>query len=427
LHSAQRVLLAVSGGRDSVVLTDLMARAGYSFAIAHCNFHLRPGDCDRDELFVRSLATRYGVECFVAHFDTETYAHTNNLSVEEAARNLRYGFFERIRQQHSFSAVATAHHRDDAVETFFINLLRGTGVSGLHGIMARNGHVIRPLLPFGRDEIDAYVAQHALSYVDDYTNFEPLYLRNRIRLQLIPLLRDLSPHFDSTMQANMRHLAETEQILHDAVEQARQSAVVADGDTLRVDISVLRRLDPLSTYLFELLRPYGFSPALCEEVMAALDGQSGKQFFSPTHRLLKDRDSLIISPLLADDAADAFCIDAPDTICPERCPVRLSVAPVPQGTLRLSPDEAMFDADQLRFPLLVRHWRHADRISPFGMKGSRLVSDIFSDKKLSLDDKERAWLLCDADGVVLWVVGIRASSVAPVTGSTSRVLMCHKV
>lgn len=416
-----QVLLAVSGGRDSVTLCHLVASAGIPFAVAHCNFHLRPVDCDRDEAFVRRLADGYGVPCFVAQFDTLAYAAENHLSVEEAARNLRYAFFEQVRLEQGLSVIATAHHRDDAIETFFINLLRGTGLTGLRGIPLRNGNIVRPLLPFGRDEIDDYIRRNALDYVDDATNSQPLYLRNRIRLQLMPLLRSLAPSFDSTMQSTLQHLADADTVYRSAMQSMRDALLKPDGNGYAVDVAALRSLDPLSTCLFELLRPFGFSSAVAAEVADALDAQSGKQFLSPTHRIVKDRDRLLIVPLAEPSAAEYPVADV-GALSMLPLPLHCSVAPNDSNTIRLPHSEAWFDLDRVHFPLTLRRWRSGDRFVPFGMKGSRLVSDLLSDLKLSLPDKERVWLLCDADGSVLWVVGLRASALAPVTRTTASVL-----
>lgn len=416
-----QVLLAVSGGRDSVVLTDLVGHARIPFAVAHCNFHLRPDECDRDEAFVRSLAQRWGAECHVAQFDTLAFAADRHLSVEEAARRLRYDFFEQVRSQNGYSCIATAHHRDDAIETFFINLLRGTGLAGLQGIPLRNGHVVRPLLPFGRDEIDSYVRRNRLTYVDDSTNSQTLFLRNRIRHQLVPMLRSLSPAFDRTMQSNMRHLADADVIYRSALEQQRASLVKPDGDGFCISVDSLLQLTPVATWLFEFLRPFGFSPAVVDEIADALGGQSGKQFFSPTHRLVKDRSHLLIRPLSAGSdesytiGAAADCLSLPVGLVMKR-------SPNTGRPIRLNPDEAWFDSDRVAFPLTLRRWRAGDRFVPFGMKGSRLVSDLLSDLKLSLPDKERVWLLCDATGAILWVVGLRSSAVASVSAVTTNIL-----
>ncbi len=418
----QQVLLAVSGGRDSVTLCHLVAHAKIPFAIAHCNFHLRPGDCDRDEAFVRRLAQDYGVPCYVAQFDTHKYALENKLSIEEAARKLRYDFFERQRQAIGFQLIATAHHRDDTIETFLINLLRGTGIAGLHGIPLRNGHIVRPLLPFGRKEIDDYVSRQGLEYVEDCTNSQTLYLRNRIRLQLMPLLRQLSPSFDSVMEGNMSRLADAAQIYQSHFERIRTLLLHPDGEGYSIDIDELKSLSPLKTSLFELLRPFGFSSSVVDEVVAALDSQSGKQFYSSSHLLVKDRSSLLIMPVRgnADTLEYTVFPDGDNIQLP--IPLRFETAVATTTRFRLPSNEACFDLDRIALPLTLRHWRHGDRFIPFGMKGSRLVSDLFSDLKLSLNEKKSTWILCDAGGTILWVVGLRASATAAVTPSTKRIL-----
>ena len=403
IAEGQRVLLAVSGGRDSVTLLDLVRRAGIPFAVAHCNFHLRPGDCDRDEAFVRRLAADSGAECHVRQCDTVDYAHSRGLSIEEAAREMRYAFFEELVSQEGYASVATAHHRDDAIETFFINLLRGTGIAGLHGIKSRNGHVIRPLLPFGRADIDAYIEERGLPYVEDSTNAMPLYLRNRIRLELVPLLRQLSPSFDMTMQGNMERFSEIGQIYKLVVDDDR-SRILKDAScgprlmegAFSLDVEELKRLRPLRSRLFELLRPFGFNSAQSDSVARALDGQSGKQFFSPEYRLVVDRNELLIVPLGTGDEAEQYMVDAGEL--PFEGPVLIDVefeageeaSMSHSGKIRLTPGEAWFDFDEVRFPLTLRHWRDGDRFVPFGMKGSKLVSDLFSDKSLICRPGNRA-------------------------------------
>lgn len=416
-----QVLLAVSGGRDSVTLCHLVANAGIPFAIAHCNFHLRPGDCDRDEAFVRRLASNYGVPCFVAQFETTDYARNEQLSIEEAARKLRYAFFDEVCRREGYAVVATAHHRDDAIETFFINLLRGTGIRGLHGIPQRNGNIVRPLLPFGRDEIDRYVAENRLEYVEDYTNAQPLFLRNKIRHQLIPLLRELSPSFDTTMQDNLRHIGEAEQIYTAAVDTVRHSILQPRDNGYELDINKLKVLTPTLTYLYELLRPFGFTTTVCQEIFNSLDAQSGKQFLSSSHRVIKDRNRLLLVPL-NQSTVQSFVIHSSEKSEPDGLPITLRVSKRPEGNIRLTPNQAWFDLDKTAFPLTLRHPQPGDRFRPFGMKGTRLVSDLLTDNKVSLDEKERIWLLCDADGNILWVAGFRASAIAPVTDDTQRVL-----
>ncbi len=432
IAQGQRVLLAVSGGRDSVALTDLMSQVHISFAIAHCNFHLRPGECDRDEQFVRQLAEKYCVEIFVAQFDTQLYAKEKRLSVEEAAREQRYDFFEKIRSENSFDLIATAHHSDDSIETFFINLLRGTGIGGLHGILPRNGNIIRPMLCFGRDEINSFVEHHHLEYVEDCTNAQPLYLRNRIRLQLIPLLKQLSPSFTSVMQGNIDRLTNVEKIYRTYVEQARTQLLKSEGDGYSIDIKHLQEMPAPRTILFELLRPFNFSVPLIEDISSAIFDQtqlheSGSQWLSPTHRLIKDRSSLLLYPLAQSNPDEKYIINETDTnIQISTLSLQLSTLNSQQlSTYNLrhsTSQEAFFDYDKLHFPLTLRHWCHGDRFKPFGMKGSRLLSDFFTDLKLSIVEKERIWLLCDADDKILWVVNYRSADFPAVTEHTQRVL-----
>ena len=418
----QQVLLAVSGGRDSVTLCHLVAHAKIPFAIAHCNFHLRPGDCDRDEAFVRRLAQDYGVPCYVAQFDTHKYAQENKLSIEEAARKLRYDFFERQRQAIGFQLIATAHHRDDTIETFFINLLRGTGIAGLRGIPLRNGHIVRPLLPFGRDDIEAYARSHRLRHVEDVTNASLLYRRNQIRHQVLPLLRQLQPSADTAIATTIAHLQSVEQLYSALLEPLRRQLVTAcpdgtysvsllpfdaPGSLPLADNATLRR-----QLLFELLRPFGFNAASVDAVLACI--QPGRRFLSPTHQAVLDRGQLLISPI---SGADSETL--PDIVLQlfdaQTCPVDYR---------HLPPNQALFDADTLRQPLSLRHWRVGDRFQPLGMgKGSQLVSDFFTDHKYSLPEKQRQLLLVDAADRILWIVGRRTAHPFRVTSSSNILLL----
>lgn len=379
------VLLAVSGGRDSAVLAHLMHEAGFRFAIAHCNFHLRLGDCDRDETFVRRLAAIYGVPCHVAQFDTRTVAAASGESIEEAARRLRYTFFASlVAQQPSLACVATAHHRDDSVETFFLNLFRGTGIAGLHGIRPvaeleiGNGRlrVVRPLLAFSRAEIDAYVEAHGLEYVEDCTNAQLDARRNRIRLQLMPLLRDLYPSVDATMQANMERLADVGEVYRRYVDDLRARVIhkyESRLPSLPVEISAvalsdIEALDPQRTLLFELLRPYGFNAAVVDDITKTIkqsgsQALSGRLFYSPSHVAEIHRGLLLVAP--------QFQIPTPDA------------------------------------QLSTRPWRPGDRFRPKGMKGTRLVSDFLKDLHLSRIERQYVMVQTAPDGTIRSVVGLR--------------------
>ena len=414
---ADRVLLAVSGGRDSVCMAHLAREAGVDFAIAHCNFHLRPGDCDRDQAFVARLASGLGVPFFATGFDTHAYASAHGYSLEQAARLLRYSYFASLCRGEGFACVATAHHLDDSVETFFLNLFRGTGLAGLHGIRPvshlraasteADGSpseltVVHPMLGFSRADIDRYLALHGLDYVDDATNFEPDVQRNRIRLQLMPLLRELYPSVDATMQANIERLHEAGQVVDAHVDGLRsrlRHRVPCRLPWLHLGIDAfavadLTALSPRRTLLFELLRPYGFAPAVAAEIDRRLPVlPAGLRFCSSSHEAVADRGRLLVAPLAAVQAPQ---LDVAEAVLPPHPPRRPGVAYVaPVG---------------LQHSLLLRPWRSGDRFHPFGMEGERLVSDFLKDLKLNAIEKRHVHLLTTADGEVVWVVGLRADN-----------------
>ena len=376
----QRVLLAVSGGRDSMCLAHLMAQAGLPFAIAHCNFHLRPGDCDRDQQLVARTAEALGVPFHTADFDTRAEADATGESIEEAARRLRYAFFSDLCASHGYPCVATAHHRDDSVETFFLNLFRGTGIDGLHGIRPLSTQTIRqsdsqtitvarPLLPFSRVDIDAYIEANGIAYADDSTNAGLEARRNRIRHRLMPLLRELYPSVDDTMQANIERLTDVGQVYHRYVDDLRARVIhkyESRLPSLPVDIQAIsladiKALEPQRTLLFELLRPYGFNAATVDDILAARG--TGRLFYSMTH-----------------------------------------VAELHRGQLLIA---EQFQLSTFNSQLSTRPWRPGDRFRPKGMQGTRLVSDFLKDLHLSRIERQYVMVSVDADGVIRSVIGLR--------------------
>lgn len=416
--TGQQVLLAVSGGIDSVVLTHLMHSARYPFAIAHCNFHLRPSDCDRDEAFVRKLASDYAVPFHVAHFDTRSHASSHHQSIEQAARQLRYDYFEQLLQQHHYAAILTAHHRDDSTETFFLNLLRGTGLAGLHGILPVQGHIVRPLLPFSRHDIEGYAAQHQLLHVEDSTNASLDYLRNQVRHQLMPLLRLLQPAADHTLQQTILHLQSTEQLYMALLESLKVQLLHSQPDgSLILDLST-----PLPAPLnhhsqpsirqqlyFEILKPFGFNADTIANILTA--SQSGKTFQTPSHTAYLDRGRLILHP---------------NTTPTESLPSIHIETISPQGfnPKQLPSTQAAFDADTVKLPLRLRHWRPGDRFQPLGMPhGTQLLSDYFSDHKYSQPDKQSQLILVDANDNILWIVHHRTSHPHRITSYTRQILL----
>lgn len=406
-NPTEEVLLAVSGGRDSVAMCELMHQSGYPFSIAHCNFHLRPGDCDRDEQFVRALAEHYNCRFFVAQFNTFDAARDNGRSIEEEAREERYAFFDELCQKYGFPYVLTAHHRDDSTESFFLNLLRGTGIAGLHGILPKVGNRVRPMLCFSRSEINAFVQSEGLEYVEDYTNQLLDSKRNQIRLQVMPLLRSISPHIDDAMTATISHLQAVEKVYRATVNKLKSDIVKPrENEVFSIGLGDVQALNPQITLLFEVLREYGFSADVVSDLLRDLNGQVGRRFYSSTHIIEQRQSEFLIYPLSTSES-QVPCLN-----------YEISN----QSHNHLTADTACFDADRLHYPLHLRHWRDGDRFHPFGMKGSKLLSDFFVDVKMPRIEKDRVWLLCDADDSILWVVGLRADGRYAVNAATTRKL-----
>jgi len=418
------LLVGVSGGIDSVVLIDLLNRAGLAFAVAHCNFQLRGVESDQDERFVRELSDSYGKLCFCKTFDTKEFASENGISIEMAARDLRYDWFEEVRRTHHFDWIVVAHHRDDQIETFFLNLARGTGISGLTGMKAVNGKVVRPLLFGSRKEIENHAAVHKLQFREDSSNFlTDDFQRNKIRKMVLPLMDELNPSFRESMDETMGHLRETSAIYFQAIERVKELAVRRKpNDETEILLAELRLLNPLSTYLFELLRPFHFNGEVVEEMVKALDGQTGKQFFSPSHRAVLDREVIIISKL-SEETSGRYYID--ETFSGIDIPVKLSISTQKRTAsfkLYTSPRIASLDIDLLQFPLILRKWQKGDYFKPLGMKGMKKLSDFFVDEKFSLPKKEECWILANGEEIV-WIVGVRVDDRYKIRPETRNILV----
>ncbi|SHE84157.1 tRNA(Ile)-lysidine synthase [Mariniphaga anaerophila] len=412
----QKVLLAVSGGIDSMVLLHLFEKSGFQYGVVHCNFQLRGEDSDKDEDFVKQHVCSHGVPFFNTRFETEEYAGLNGISIEMAARELRYNYFEQIRANNNYDFIATAHHQDDLLETFFLNLSRKTGIRGLTGIKEKSGCLIRPLLFANRKEIDDFARTSFIEYREDRTNSEVVYQRNFIRHRILPLFQSLNPAFSNNLSETISNLRETEEVYTFFIEEEKKKAVSVKGTETSVKIERLLSSPFPRVLLFEILTGYGFNPKVISQVFQSLNNFSGKQFLSKTHRLVKDREQLFITQL-PENGKQVFYVEEDETRLFE--PLNLVVEKMPAENFQLekSPDVACLDLDKLEFPLLIRKWQHGDYFQPLGMTGFKKLSDFFIDEKIPVHEKENTWLLCSGQKIV-WVVGHRIDNRFKVTSAT---------
>jgi len=415
---SDKILLAVSGGVDSVVMAELFYRAGYQFCMVHCNFMLRGEESNADEKFVKELAAKkYRTKCFVRRFDTKSLVKESWLTIQEAARDQRYNYFRELMKKEHFNFVATAHHADDQIETFFINLLRGTGISGLSGIPLKHQGTIRPMLFAFRNEIETFAQENDLEYRTDSSNKENKYLRNKIRNKLLPKLEEIVPHYRSAIVTTIGNLKNTEELYRSLL---RENTIFQKNKKGQIYIPVddLKKHLPASHYLFEYISPLGFNRSVCEDICNSLDEISGKIFLSPTHRLIKDRNSLIIEEKKTADPLRDYPVDKNVKHFNNPIPLKISVQKITK-TPAFSSDNrvAMLDMDKLVFPLTIRRWKQGDYFYPLGLKGRKKLSDFFSDQKFSIIDKQNTWLLCSQTKIV-WVIGWRIDDRFKITKQT---------
>lgn len=419
--------MALSGGADSVCLLLKMIEEGRSVEVVHCNFHLRGDESDRDEAFVVSLCERLGVPLHRVHFDTREYAALHKVSIELAARELRYRYFEQLRRDIGAEAIMVAHHRDDNVETVLMNLVRGTGIRGMAGIRPVNGHILRPLLDMSRQDIEDYLEKKGETYVTDSTNLEDDATRNKFRHHVIPLLQSLNPKASENIHSTSRHIAEAEKILSWAIQEAKRSVFSVEPSSAIIDVSSLLSFVSPSYLLNEICRDYGFTPSQSEDMLAASSSSHvGATFLSSSH----------IAAIAT--VAGSLCIQiAPKTALQKeyRLPepgiyrlsdgisLRLENTPITERfRISKSPDVATIDVNKVKFPLTLRPIRQGDRFTPFGMKGTKLVSDYLTDIKCSVIDRQRQLVIQDATGMIIWLVGRRTNEKCRIYSSSNAAL-----
>ena len=423
IAEGEKVILALSGGIDSMVLADLLLKTKVEFVAAHCNFHLRSEESDGDEQFVYKFAERHGIQCFVKHFETEQYAAEQGISIEMAARDLRYAWFEQLRQQLGYDKIAVAHHADDQSETFFINLLRGAGLRGLKGMLPQNGAVIRPMLWASREQIRQYALDNQITWREDHTNAESVYLRNKIRNQLLPVFDELQPEARQGLYKSLEHLASENELYRELLKEKLEQIVVDKDGCQIIDKQYFVNSFQL---LFEWLRQFGFNTEQCHFIYEAMKSGIGNHYDSTTHRLVIGRDDLQLFEIKENTNEEIQIEIGEEEVL---SPVHLQFSKLEKTNdfvLDKSPEIALLDFDKLRFPLTLRHWQHGDRFHPLGMKGSKLLSDFFVDQKFTEWQKQNVWLLVSADGDILWVVGHRIDDRFKVTDSTKTIFLCKQ-
>jgi tRNA(Ile)-lysidine synthase len=419
--SNDKILLTISGGIDSMTMLHLFLKGGYSIAIAHCNFRLRGIESDGDQQFVSNVAKQLKIPFYTISFNTKQIAADKKISIQMAARDLRYKWFYDIANKNGYTKIATAHNLNDVAETFLINLSRGTGIKGLTGITVKNGNIIRPLLFAPRNTIKAYSRSNKIDFREDSSNAETKYLRNAIRHLIVPAFENISPNFLQAVQHTSRLLFSANKIYLQGIDNMRNQIFKTKNEEVQLDISQLTPDKVNPEILYELLRPYGFSLDSCLKILEAKNSQPGLTFWSATHRIVKDRENFILTPIREQEDNEFEIFE--DTQ-PEETPTpfiikRLKINQLPKT--KTTKHQALFDADTIKFPLTLRKWRDGDFFYPFGMEGKKKLSDFFTDNKFSRNEKEAAWLLTSGKNII-WVVNHRSDNRFRITKNTTEVI-----
>ena len=420
----EKILIAVSGGVDSVVLLDLFIRAEYSIGIVHCNFKLRGEESDQDEVFVRNLATKYKVKFHINTCDASEYAKQHQCSIQEAARELRYDWFEEVCQLNGYDKIAVAQHADDQIETFFINLLRGSGVAGLKGMPLKRENVIRPLLFAERKEIEQYAKEKILDFREDSSNLSDKYLRNQIRHHLLPQLEKVKPDYRKAIDKSLQYLNEDHQLIKDYLVWKKKELFIEQDDAIIIPNNKLKNDQDNNSLLYYLLKEFGFNRETTNSIHESLHNyNTGKLFYSDDYQLLVDRNSLILKKIKSKSKDEIFLIQsAGDSL---NIPVSIKTQIVENFDLKKINKDlsyAYFDLQKLNFPIIVRKWEQGDRFIPFGMKGSKLVSDFLIDQKVNRFEKDRVYVL-KSERKIIWLIGYRISDEFRITEKTETVLV----
>ena len=426
-----RLLVAVSGGVDSIVLSYLLCLNCYRFSVAHCNFGLRGEESDQDEALVKSWTRTMGARYHRKSWDTEAYAKKNKMGIQETARVLRYQWFEELRTKHDYQYLLTAHHQNDSIETFLFNFIKGTGIHGLHGILPKSGWIVRPLLCVTKTDILEFAERDGLKYREDASNLTDKYSRNFIRHHITPLMKQINPAFEQTAIENINRLKQAEALMDWAVQKIRTHATKQEDDLIKINVKQIQDSPAPTTVLYEIIKEYGFNPTQVTEILK--EGLSGRQFYAPNHRLLVDREYFIIqsfafpkltTPLWSRVYHPYDATNGNMEFGKMSLHWNLLLPPWTEGSVSdANPNIASLDFDKLTFPLTIRNWQKGDKFKPYGMGGkTKKISDYFNNLKLSIFEKERAYVLLSATDLIAWVIGYRIDEQFKVTDTTKAIL-----
>ena len=414
-----KILLAISGGIDSVCLADLLIRSGYNVEFAHCNFKLREEESDQDEIFVSDLANKNKIPFHHISFDTNHYALSNKLSIQMAARELRYEWFEKVRREISADYIAIAHNQNDNIETFFINLINGTGLKGLRAIQNKNNFIVRPLMFASRNQIGEYVKSKSLNFREDSSNKSKKYQRNKVRHDLMPLLKQINPSIENTIADEIEIIKNTYSIFKEQVDRVVKEISCQTDDGIKISKNKLIKLEPIDTYLYEIFNVFGFTDL--KSIKNSILSNPGKQFISKSHRLLIDREFVFIEKI-EDDFFNDILINKNTLIL--NSPINISFKISSNDQMDKIKDTAYFDYEKLVFPLVIRKWKSGDKFIPSGMKGFKKLSDFFIDSKINRLLKEKTLLLCSNDDII-WVIGHRIDERYKATSKTKKMYIAN--